>query len=214
MSSPEEFVTDSMGNPIPGAYVAEASNAAQAQDVGYFTRKINEFQTLVFDLDTTEANLRSFIQDYNINDRVLLDQLDSFDLKKDVFRATAEALNLAVAGVNAIGGNLPSVRLPGGLAAVPVVALAGAAAAVAAAAALIVWGREWIIGVNDRLKTREVLNQIPEAQRGQAASELLKIEATARSAEVSPLGNLANIVKYLAIAAGVYFAFQAFSRAR
>lgn len=212
--SPEEFVTDAMGNPIPGAYVAEASNAAQAQDVGYFTRKINEFQSLVFDLDTTEANLRSFIQDYNINDPVLLEQLDSFDLKKDVFRTTAEALNLAVAGINAIGGNLPSVRIPGGLAAVPVVALAGAAAAVAAAAALIVWGREWIIGVNDRLKTREVLQQIPENQRGQAAADLLKIEATARSAETSPLGNLANIVKYLAIAAGVYFAFQAFQKAR
>jgi len=212
--SPEEFVTDSMGNPIPGAYVAEASNAAQAQDVGYFTRKINEFQSLVFDLDTTEANLRSFIQDYNITDPVLLEQLDAFDLKKDVFRTTAEALNLAVAGINAIGGNLPSVRIPGGLAAVPVVALAGAAAAVAAAAALIVWGREWIIGVNDRLKTREVLQQIPEAQRGQAAGDLLRIEATARNAETSPLGNLANIVKYLAIAAGVYFAFQAFQKAR
>jgi len=212
--SPEEFVTDTMGNPIPGAYVAEASNAAQAQDVGYFTRKINEFQSLVFDLDTTEANLRSFIQDYNITDPVLLEQLDAFDLKKDVFRTTAEALNLAVAGINAIGGNLPSVRIPGGLAAVPVVALAGAAAAVAAAAALIVWGREWIIGVNDRLKTREVLQQIPEAQRGQAAGDLLRIEATARNAETSPLGNLANIVKYLAIAAGVYFAFQAFQKAR
>lgn len=212
--SPEEFVTDTMGNPIPGAYVAEASNAAQAQDVGYFTRKINEFQSLVFDLDTTEANLRSFIQDYNITDPVLLEQLDAFDLKKDVFRTTAEALNLAVAGINAIGGNLPSVRIPGGLAAVPVVALAGAAAAVAAAAALIVWGREWIIGVNDRLKTREVLQQIPEAQRGQAAGDLLRIEATARNAEISPLGNLANIVKYLAIAAGVYFAFQAFQKAR
>ena len=212
--STEQFITDAAGEPIPQVFVNEAGNAAQARDVGYFTRKINEFQSLVFDLDTTEANLRSFIQDYNINDPVLLEQLDSFDLKKDVFRATAEALNLAVAGINAFGGNLPSVRIPGGLAAVPVVALAGAAAAVAGAAALIVWGREWIIGVNDRLKTREVLQQIPEAQRGQAASELLRIEATARNAETSPLGNLANIVKYLAIAAGVYFAFQAFSKAR
>lgn len=212
--SPEEFVTDEMGNMVPGWAVAQAQGAAQAQDVGYFTRKINEFQSLVFDLDTTEANLRSFIQDYNINDPVLLEQLDSFDLKKDVFRATAEALNLAVAGINAVGGNLPSVRIPGGLAAVPVVALAGAAAAVAGAAALIVWGREWIIGVNDRLKTREVLQQIPEPQRGQAAADLLRIETTARNAEISPLGNLANIVKYLAIAAGVYFAFQAFQKAR
>ena len=210
----EEFVTDAMGNPIPGAYVAEASSAAQTADVGYFTRKINEFQSMVFDLDTTEANLRSFIQDYNINDPVLLEQLDAFDSKKAVFRGAAEALNLAVAGINAVGGNLPSVRIPGGLAAVPVAALAGAAAAVAVAAALIVWGREWIIGVNDRLKTREVLQQIPEAQRGQAAADVLRIEATARSAEVSPLANVATIVKWVAIAAGVYFAFQAFQKAR
>jgi len=212
--STAEFITDAAGEPIPAPFVEEARDAAKGQDVGYFTRKISEFQAMVFDLDTTEANLRSFIQDYNINDSVLLDFLDSFDLKKDVFRATAEALNLAVAGINAVGGNLPSVRLPGGLAAVPVLALAGAAAAVAGAAALIVWGREWILGVNDRLKTREVLSQIPEAQRGQAASDLLRIEATARSAEISPLGNVANIVKYLAIAAGVYFAFQAFSKSR
>jgi len=123
-------------------------------------------------------------------------------------------LNLAVAGINAVGGSLPGVRIPGGLAAVPAAALVGAAAAVAAAAALIVWGREWILGVNDRLKTREVLQQIPESQRGQAASRLLEIEATAKTAESSPLGNIANIVKWAAIAAGIYFAFQAFQKAR
>lgn len=210
----EEFVTDAMGNPIPGWAVAQASDAAKSQDVGYFTRKINEFQALLFDLDTTQANLRSFIQDYNIDDQVLLEQLDELDTRKTVFRTTAEALNLAVAGINAVGGSLPGVRIPGGLAAVPAAALVGAAAAVAAAAALIVWGREWIIGVNDRLKTREVLQQIPESQRGQAASRLLEIEATAKTAESSPLGNIANIVKWAAIAAGIYFAFQAFQKAR
>jgi hypothetical protein len=194
--------------------VAQASDAAQSQDVGYFTRKINEFQGMVYDLDTTEANLRSFIQDYNITDEVLLDQLDAFDSKKTVIRGAAEALNLAVAGINAIGGNLPSVRLPQGLAAVPVAALAAAAGAVAVAAALIVWGRDWIAGVNDRLKTREVLSQIPESQRGAAASDLLRIEATARSAGSSPLANVANIVKWAAIAAGIYFAFQAFNKGR
>jgi hypothetical protein len=210
----EDYVTDAMGNPIPGWAVAQASDAAQSQDVGYFTRKINEFQGMVYDLDTTEANLRSFIQDYNITDEVLLDQLDAFDSKKTVIRGAAEALNLAVAGINAIGGNLPSVRLPQGLAAVPVAALAAAAGAVAVAAALIVWGRDWIAGVNDRLKTREVLSQIPESQRGAAASDLLRIEATARSAGSSPLANVANIVKWAAIAAGIYFAFQAFNKGR
>lgn len=210
----EQFVTDAMGNPIPGAYVAEASSAAQTNDVGYFARKINEFQSMVFDLDTTEANTRSFIQDYNIDDPVLLEQLDAFDSKKTVIRGAAEALNLAVAGINAFGGQLPSVRIPAGLNAVPVAALAAAAGAVAVAAALIVWGRDWIAGVNDRLKTREVLQQIPEAQRGQAAADLLRIEATAKNAQASPLANVANIVKWAAIAVGIYFAFQAFQKAR
>lgn len=210
----EQFVTDAMGNPIPGAYVAEASSAAQTNDVGYFARKINEFQSMVFDLDTTEANTRSFIQDYNIDDPVLLEQLEAFDSKKTVIRGAAEALNLAVAGINAFGGQLPSVRIPAGLAAVPVAALAAAAGAVAVAAALIVWGRDWIAGVNDRLKTREVLQQIPEGQRGQAAADLLRIEATNRNAQASPLANIANIVKWAAIAAGIYFAFQAFQKAR
>lgn len=210
----EQFVTDAMGNPIPGAFVTEASTAAQSNDVGYFTRKINEFQGMLFDLDTTEANLRSFIQDFNIDDPVLLEKLDELDGRKTVFRATAEALNLAVAGINAVGGNLPSVRLPSGLGAIPAAVLVGAAAAVAGAAALIVWGREWIVGVNDRIKTREVLQQIPESERGAAASKLLQIEATARAADSSPLASIANIVKYAAIAVGVYFAFQAFSKAK
>ena len=210
----EEFVTDAMGNPIPGWAVAQASDAAQSQDVGYFTRKIQEFQGMLYDLDTTEANLRSFIQDYNIEDDELLARLDELDTRKTVFRATAEALNLAVAGINAVGGSLPRVRVPAGLGAIPAAALVGAAAAVAGAAALIVWGREWIMGVNDRLKTEAILKQIPEAQRGQAATDILKIEATAKAAETSPLGNIANIVKWAAIAVGVYFAFQAFQKAR
>lgn len=212
--SPEQFVTDEMGNMVPGWAVAQAADAAKTQDVGYFTRKINEFQGMLYDLDTTEANLRSFIQDYNIEDESLLQSLDELDDRKMIFRTTAEALNLAVAGINAVGGSLPSVRIPGGLAALPAAALAGAAAAVAGAAALIVWGREWIIGVNDRLKTEAILKQIPENQRGQAAARVLELEQTRKNAEESPLGNIANIVKWAAIAAGLYFAFQALSKSR
>lgn len=213
MSTPE-FVTDEMGNPIPGAYVAEATSAAQVQDVGYFTRKINEFQGMLYDLDTTEANLRSFIQDYNIEDEPLLQSLDELEGRKKIFRATAEALNLAVAGINAVGGSLPSVRVPGGLAAIPAAALIGAAAAVAGAAALIVWGREWIIGVNDRLKTEAILKQIPPERRAEAAERIIASDEARKRSEESPLASIANIVKWAAIAAGLYFAFQAFNKGR
>lgn len=204
------FTFDASGAPIPSAYVEQEANAAaSSQNVSYFQGKVAEFQQMMYDLDTTAANLSSFIQDYNITDPALTDKLAEFDRRKFAFRAAAETLNFAVNGVNSFGANLPLVNIPAGLGALPVAALAAVASAVAVAAALIVWGREWIVGVNDRLKTDEVLQQIPLEQRGAAAAKVLEIEATAKSNEISPLASIASIVKWVAIGAGLYFAFKA-----
>jgi hypothetical protein len=92
---------------------------------------------------------------------------------------------------------------------------AAVAAAVAAAAALIVWGREWIIGVNDRLKTEMALGKISDpAKRDAAAAALVQTEANAKAAQVSPLSQISNIVKWVAIGAVAWFAFQAYSKTR
>jgi hypothetical protein len=110
-----------------------------------------------------------------------------------------------------IGGNFPSVRIPAGLNAVPVIAAAGVAAALAVAAGLIVWGRDWIRSVDERARRSQILQALPEGpQRAQAAREMQKIDGAVREAEQSPLASIATIVKWVAIAGLVYFGMQSF----
>jgi hypothetical protein len=137
--------------------------------------------------------------------------LADYDLKKGFFRTAAEGLNFAISGVNMIGGNFPSVRIPAGLNAVPVIAAAGVAAALAVAAGLIVWGRDWIKAVDERARRSQILQALPEGpQRAQAAREMQKIDGAVREADQSPLASIAQIVKWVAIAGLVYFGMQTF----
>jgi hypothetical protein len=53
----------------------------------------------------------------------------------------------------------------------------------------------------------------PEA-RSQVAAAALKIENAARSSADSPLTSVANIAKWVSIAAVAYFAYQAFQKMR
>ena len=75
----------------------------------------------------------------------------------------------------------------------------------------MVWGRDWIRAVNERAARSQILQAIPEgAQRAAAAQELLKIDGAVKEADASPLGSIANIVKWVAIAGLVYFGLQSF----
>jgi hypothetical protein len=141
--------------------------------------------------------------------------MQQYDNKKGYYRTAAEALNLAINGVNVFGAGLPSVRVPGGLAMAPIAMGAAVAAALAAAAALVVWGKEWIVGVNDRIKTELLLGKISDpVKRDAAAAALLQTDANAKAAQGSPLSQISNIVKWVAIGALAYFAFQAYSKTR
>lgn len=102
------------------------------------------------------------------------------------------------------------MQIPPTLGAVPLVAAGAAAAAIAAAAALIIWGRDWLAGVNQRLRDKTLLESVPEAQRAQVAEAIVKSEVALAQANESPLTSVAGIVKWVAIGAVAYFAFQAF----
>jgi hypothetical protein len=124
-------------------------------------------------------------------------------------------LNFAISGINAIGGNFPSVKIPSGMNAVPLVAAAGVAAALAVAAGLIVWGRDWIKAVDERARRSQILAALPEgSQRAEAAREMQRIDSAVREADQNPLSSIAQIVKWVAIAGLVYFGLQTFKSLR
>ncbi|NBR62614.1 MAG: hypothetical protein EBT86_13535, partial [Actinobacteria bacterium] len=100
------------------------------------------------------------------------------------------------------------------LGAAPIVAGAAIAAAVAAAAGIIVWGREWILGVNQRLREAELLKQVPDADRAKVAQAILQTDAAVAQANESPLASIAGIVKWVALGVAAFYAFEAFKKIR
>ena len=180
----------------------------------YYRQKINEFQNVLVQMDAAAEGAQGLI-DIGVSDVSLLEDLNAllaeYDIKKGYFRTAAEALNLAISGVNLIGGNFPVVNIPRGMNAVPLVAAAGIAAALVVAAGLIVWGRDWIKSVDERARRSQILQALPEGpQRAEAARAMAKIDGAVREAEESPLASIAQIVKWVAIAGLVYFGLQTF----
>jgi hypothetical protein len=208
------IAVDQMGNPITDL---EDQVVPPGTDVSYFQTKVAEFQALMTDLDATASAIMD-LRDLGIQDTELDAALGEFDAKKSSFRTAAEALNFAVNGLNKFGANLPTVAIPTGLGflpAVPIAALAAVSGAIAVVATLIVWGKEWISGVNERAKVALALSNITDPQqRAQAAAAIAKIAATNVNAQSSPLSSIANIVKWVAIAAVAYFAYSAYQKTR
>jgi hypothetical protein len=193
--------TDSSGNITPF-------------QLDYYRNKVVEFQNVLNQLDETAFQAR-FLIDQDIDPELtaeLQDYLLQYDDKKGSFRTAAEALNFAINGANQIGANFPIVKIPSGLGFVPLAAGAAIAGALAVAAALIVWGREWIAGLNDRLKAKTILDSVPPEKRPQVAESILKIDQAQKAADASPLSSIANIVKWVGIAAVAYFALTAYQK--
>ncbi len=189
-------------------------DAATPLQLDYYRQKINEFQNVLVQMDSAAEGAQGLI-DAGVNDVSLLEDLNAllaeYDLKKGYFRTAAEGLNFAISGVNLVGANFPAVKIPRGMNAIPLVAAAGIAAALAVAAGLIVWGRDWIKSVDERARRSQILAALPAGpQRDEAARAMAKIDGAVREADASPLGSIAQIVKWVAIAGLVYFGLQTF----
>jgi len=185
--------------------------------LSYYQQKIVEFQNLLNGMDRAYTAANDLYWE-NV-DPALADDLkkylDDFDSKKWEFRAAAEALNLAINGANLVGADFPSITVPSTLGVVPLVAAGVIAAAVATAAALIVWGNTWLQGLNQRLRDQELLSQVSDpAKKDALIKTQLEVEAATAEANASPLSSISNIVKWLAIGAVAYFAFNAYKQVR
>ena len=188
-------------------------DTASPIQLDYYRQKIVEFQNVLVQMDSAAEGAGDLI--YIVDDVALLEDLTAllaeYDIKKGYFRTAAEALNLAISGVNLIGGEFPKINIPRGMSAVPLVAAAGIAAALVVAAGLIVWGRDWIKSVDERARRSQILQALPEGpERAEAARAMAKIDGAVREADASPLGSIASIVKWVAVAAVIYFGLQSY----
>lgn len=193
---------------------SEAQGAQQSVTLDYFRGKAQEFQALLSNLDTVGGQLGLMLQD-GIADSALRNDLtqrwQELQEKKGMLRATAEAINLGIAATNV---QLPRINIPSTLGAAPLVIGVAAAAALAGVAALVTWGYGWISGVNDRLRQAQLLEGLSPDDRAKVAQTLAQTELAQAEAGASPIQSLATVVKWVAIAAIAYFAFQAYTKGR
>lgn len=180
----------------------------------YARNKAREFQATLNAVDEASNSLAvaiALVGDEDLNAFAELNALyDEYQSKKTQFRLTAEAINLAAAGINSLGGRFPELSIPAGLAA-PIVIPLALVAAIGTAAALIVWGNTWLSSVSDRMRLAMISD--PE-KRDALIAEISKVEAAAAASSGSGLSNIAGIIKWLAIGGVAFLAYQAFQSSR
>ena len=219
MSSPD-YLTDEWGNPISEsepAPVVAAPGSPTVFSVDYYRNKVAEFQSVLLEMDASAAIARQMIED-DVSPEITAgyqEDIRAFDAKKGQFRAAAEALNFAISGANLVGGNFRPIRVPGQLAALPVAVIAGVAAAVAVAGGLIIWGRDWIAGINQRTREAARLSTLSPEARERVILAQQELEAAEARANASPITAIAGAAKWVGWAVAAYFvwrAFEAFSK--
>lgn len=204
---------DELGNVIFSDDAGIPAAAPTVTEVNYYKQKLAEFQSMLNELDTTAQSAQNIIA--LTPESSLADDMQAYltqwDDKRYQFKIAAEGINLAIAGANSFGVDIKKLTIPTGLGLAPV-ALAGVAAAVAAAAVLLVWGRDWIAGVNERAKLALQFENLSPEVRDAVIQEQIKIDQAQANANESPLSTIAGSIKWIALAAVAFFAYRAFSK--
>jgi hypothetical protein len=181
----------------------------------YYRQKVAEFQALLYNLQNAREGMIGLVDYGPVEIRPeLMALLDELDGKIGNYRQVAEALNFGINGINRVGAGFPTLTIPNGLGVAPLVVAGGIGAAVAVAASLIVWGLAWIKRSEALAKQAQLYSYLPPEQRARVAASALRIEQAARASESTPLSSVANIAKWVAIAAVAYYAFQAYQKMR
>jgi hypothetical protein len=195
-----------------GGEAVPAATSPFAMD--YYRNKAREFQELIIALDrsywaasgalgtgaldaTTAAALEAALSDY--------------ESRRTTLRVTAEAINAGAAAINALGGRFPQLSIPGTLGLPPLVAPAALVAAIGTAAALIVWGSQWMSGVNDRLRRAQVIDAATPEQRARIVEAMADSDNAVSVASGSFLASLAPTAKWIAIGIGAFLLYRAYT---
>lgn len=194
------------------SYTGETGESAFS--VQYYRDKAREFQEVLNQTDAA-ARAAQMVIDADVDIDLVQEMetsLREYQLKRGVLRGAAEAINMGAAAINSLGGRMPQLSIPTGLGFLPAIP-AAAAAAFVVAAGLVVWGAQWVSGVNERMRLALLSGSITDpAKRDALLSALGMAEAAQKAVEVSPLTSIAGVVKWGAIALGLWLAYRAFQQ--
>lgn len=192
----------------------EGDSGASALSVQYYRNKVAEFQSVLDALDQGARAARAAVETGALaweDEQDLTALLMEYEERKATLRTTAETINAGAAAWNSLGGRMPSLSLPSGLGALPVIPLA-LIGAVAVAATLIVWGRTWLQGLNARMQHAMFLEAIKDPEkRAEVAAAASAAASAVQAAESSPISSIANIAKWISIGALGLIAWKAWS---
>ncbi|MGV0999697.1 MAG: hypothetical protein ACOYBQ_10255 [Fluviibacter sp.] len=192
-------------------------NSTSPISMDYYRQKALEFQQVLIGLDQAYA-AANVAFDAAVSDEVsawLLDWMDQYESRKTTLKITAEAINAGAAIVNSAGGRLPQLSIPGSLGMAPLVIPAASLTAIAVAAALAYWAVDATRALADYLKRAQAIaaQDTPEKAAAVALAGAQADNAVA-SMNGSIFGIAGNAIKWVAIAALGWFAFQAYSNSK
>jgi hypothetical protein len=196
------------------SYTGETGDSAFSMD--YYRNKAREFQVLLNALDAGylaawEAMSHEISDDSVVADLSAL--IDQFEAKKTALKLTAEAVNAGAALINSAGGRFPVLSIPGTLGN-PVVIPVGVVVALAGIATLAVWGRAWLDTLSTVIKRWQLADWLTPEERARAAAAELAADSAARQMDQGIFGSAAGAIKWIAIGALGFFAWQMYSRRR
>lgn len=205
------LIYDQEGNIIgdDGAIDTTPPVSVASSDVGYFQKKVIEFQSVLNSIDDAAQSLESMLVMDITEDQVnqVQAQLSEYYARRSAFKFAAESFNALSGAVNAVGGSLSQINIPSGLGFAPLVVPAAWIAAIAGASLLITFALGWV--ANSHNLALEIANSITDpVKRDAALQQAAKVAAANQAANTGPIGSLASGVKWIAIAGLAYMAFK------
>lgn len=180
----------------------------------YFRDKVREFQDA---LNSADQVYRAGIEVYAVAPSdTLADLLADYETRAMTLKATAETLNAGAALVNAVGGRMPVLSIPGTLGLPQFVMPAIYIAALATGAYLISWAKDYAQVMRAEIdeRTRQLDAQTTDADRARVAAAQASAASASGSLITSGLGALSSVVKWGGIALLAFLAWKAYKSTR
>lgn len=183
----------------------------------YYRAKAREYQEVLTGLDSAYRAAVAAIDTGGLAPPTVSDLhqwLSDYEDKRTILRTTAEALNAGAAAINAAGGRFPVLSIPRTLGLPPIAGGAALVATIGVVAALISWGRDAILGLNERLKRAQLIESATVEQRDAIIRAIADSDSSVQLAESSTLATIAPIVKWGAIALAAFLAYRVWQGTR